>query len=35
MRVIVVGAGVAGASVAHHASRAGASVVLVDQDLPG
>ncbi|HEX3646858.1 MAG TPA: FAD-dependent oxidoreductase [Pseudonocardiaceae bacterium] len=35
MRVIVVGAGVAGASVAHHVSRAGGSTVLVDRDLPG
>ncbi|HEX5119151.1 MAG TPA: FAD-dependent oxidoreductase [Pseudonocardiaceae bacterium] len=35
MRVIVVGAGVAGASVAHHLSRAGVATVLVDQDLPG
>lgn len=35
MRVIVVGAGVAGASVAYHASLAGAATVLVDQDLPG
>lgn len=35
MRIVVVGAGVAGASAAHHASRAGASVVLVDQELPG
>ncbi|HEY1573781.1 MAG TPA: FAD-dependent oxidoreductase [Pseudonocardiaceae bacterium] len=35
MRVIVVGAGVAGASVAHRVSLAGAATVLVDQDLPG
>ncbi len=31
---MVVGAGVVGASVAYHLARAGAGVVLVDQDLP-
>lgn len=35
MRVVVVGAGVAGASVAYHASRLGAETVLVDRDSPG
>jgi D-amino-acid dehydrogenase len=35
MRVVVVGAGVAGASVAYHASRLGADTVLVDRDAAG
>lgn len=35
MRVIVVGAGIAGSSVAYHASRRGAETVLVDSDEPG
>ncbi|HEX5405389.1 MAG TPA: FAD-dependent oxidoreductase [Pseudonocardiaceae bacterium] len=32
---VVVGAGIAGASVAYHASRLGADTVLVDRDTPG
>lgn len=35
VRVIVIGAGVAGASVAYHAGRLGAETVLVDSDEPG
>jgi D-amino-acid dehydrogenase len=35
MRVVVVGAGIAGTSVAYHASRLGADTVLVDRDTPG
>jgi D-amino-acid dehydrogenase len=35
MRVVVVGAGVLGASVAYHAARLGADVVVVDRDAPG
>lgn len=34
-RVVVVGAGVVGASAAYHLARAGAEAVLVDGDLPG
>lgn len=33
--MVVVGAGVVGASVAYHAARAGASVVVLDRGLPG
>ena len=33
-RVVVVGAGIVGASVAHHLGRAGAEVTLVDASLP-
>ncbi len=35
MRIVVVGAGIAGASAAYHASGLGADVVLVDQPLRG
>lgn len=35
MRIVVVGAGICGASVAYHASRAGAEVVLVDDRADG
>ena len=35
VRVIVIGAGVTGASVAYHVSRLGAETVLVDSDEPG
>ena len=34
-RVAVVGAGIVGASVAYHAARAGADVILLDKALPG
>ncbi|MFI5615017.1 NAD(P)/FAD-dependent oxidoreductase [Amycolatopsis sp. NPDC051903] len=34
-RVVVVGAGIVGASVAYHAARAGAAVTLVDAGRPG
>ena len=33
--VVVVGAGIVGASVAYHAARAGASVLLIDRSRPG
>lgn len=33
--VVVVGAGIVGASVAYHAARAGATVTLVDAGQPG
>jgi len=32
--VVVVGAGIVGASVAHHAARAGVSVLLIDRSRP-
>lgn len=35
MRVVVVGAGVAGASVAYHAGRQGADTILVDREADG
>ncbi len=35
MRVVVVGSGVLGASVAYHAVRLGADVIAVDRDAPG
>ena len=33
--VVVVGAGIVGASVAYHAARLGAAVTVVDKALPG
>lgn len=33
--MVVVGAGIVGASVAHHAARAGAAVTLLDAGPPG
>jgi D-amino-acid dehydrogenase len=35
MRIVVVGSGVLGASVAYHAARLGADVLVVDRDAPG
>ena len=33
--VVVIGAGVVGASIGYHLARAGAPVTLIDRDAPG
>jgi glycine/D-amino acid oxidase-like deaminating enzyme len=35
MRIVVLGAGIVGASAAYHLTRLGAEVFLVDRDVPG
>ncbi|HXM25120.1 MAG TPA: FAD-dependent oxidoreductase [Chthoniobacterales bacterium] len=35
MRIVVLGAGIVGASAAYHLTRLGAEVYLIDRDAPG